>query len=277
MWQMIKNIVVWLIRQLLQSESTPKSQPVSAPNLAQPQSNTSPSFERQTLVKALDKDFGFHLIESDPKGNARPLNQAELTTLHQTVTLMGPVWSTPFQQKPIQFWLDRNPGGGHYGDGWLRIGDPLGDPSVLYRILIHEGTHASNEYRGWLYEREYCTRPGLDWRSLGNDRFSHPRQQGASMEPGDWETLPVDSRDVSVAPGEDLAEMVRYYVHSVRKERQFLWPLDQSKPGVMLWHTSPTRHVFVRDVFLKLPKGHTLYEALAPDLESKAKANLGLA
>ena len=111
-------------------------------------------------------------------------------------------------------------------------------------------------------------RPGLDWRQQGSD-WVHPRQQGRAPEPGNWETLPVDSRDVSVAPGEDLAEMVRYFVHSVRDERAYLWPLDQTKPPTYLWDTSPTRFIFVRDIFLALPDTHPWYRTLAPDVEAR--------
>lgn len=227
------------------------------------------------LLADLNNTLGFTVIENDPKGNSRPLSDAELQTLHDTVGAMGPQWYGPFRDKPINFWIDRNPGGGSYGDSWLRIGEPGNDVSVLYRILIHEGTHASNEYRGWPYENQWCMRPGLDWRKVG-DTWVHPRQQGQPFLPGEWESLPVDSRDVSTAPGEDLAETVRYFVHSVKGERQFLWPLDQSKPGVYLWDTSPTRFVFVRDVFLKLPPDHVWYKRLSPVLERYAAANLGL-
>jgi hypothetical protein len=220
-------------------------------------------------------DYGMRLIETDPKGNSRPLAPAEKHVLRTTMELLGPVWYAPFRDSPINFWIDRNPGGGHYGNGWLRVGDFNGDLSVLYRILLHEGTHASNEYRGWMYEHDWCTRPGLDWVRKG-DEFTHPRQQGRAMLPGDWETLPVDGRDVSTAPGEDLAEMVRYYVHSVKNERAYLWPLDQKKPPLYLWATSPTRHVFVRDVFLKLPPGHPLYRKLPREQEERAAKNLGL-
>jgi hypothetical protein len=231
--------------------------------------------ERGALVDHLHSTYGIKLIESDPKGNARPLSTAELLTLRQTLDLLGETWSAPFREKPIHFWIDRTPGGGHYGNQWLRIGEPHNDLSVLYRIFIHEGTHASNEYRGWLYENAWCFKNGLDWRKEG-DEWTHPRQQGKPLHSGDWETLPVDSRDVSTAPGEDLAEMVRYYVHSVREERAYLWPLDLSKPPTYLWETSPTRFVFVRDVFLRLPEDSPLYKRLSPALERRAAANLGL-
>jgi hypothetical protein len=219
-------------------------------------------------------DYGIRLIESDPKGNSRPLTPAERHVLRTTMALLGPAWYGAFRDSPINFWIDRNPGGGHYGNGWLRVGDFGGDLSALYRILLHEGTHASNEYRGWMYEHDWCTRPGLDWVRKGDD-YTHPRQQGRPLQPGAWETLPVDSRDVSTAPGEDLAEMVRYYVHSVKNERPYLWPLDQRQPALYLWATSPTRHVFVRDVFLKLSPGHALYRRLSPEQEARAAKNLG--
>lgn len=96
------------------------------------------------------------------------------------------------------------------------------------------------------------------------------------MQPGNWETLPVDSRDVSTAPGEDLAETVRYFVHSVKNERAYLWPLDLSRPATYLWDTSPTRFVFVRDVFLQLPSDHPWYKRLSPAIEQLAAQNLGL-
>lgn len=227
------------------------------------------------LVTDLLRTYGFRLVESDPKGNARPLTDGEIKTVRDTVGALGPEWYDPFRDRPISLWIDRNPGGGHYGNGWLRIGDPGGDLSILYRVLLHEGTHASNEYRGWLYEEAWCFKPGLDWRKQGDD-WVHPRQQGKTAEPGNWESLPVDSRDVSIAPGEDLAETVRYYVHSVRNEREFLWPLDRTRPALYLWDTSPTRFVFVRDVFLKLPPDSPLYKRLTPEQEKLAAANLGL-
>jgi hypothetical protein len=230
---------------------------------------------RGAALNTLRSAFGVHVIESDPKGNARPLDDAELSVLYETMQGMGAAWYGDFRAKPINFWIDKNPGGGGYSDSWIRIGDPMGDPSVLYRILIHEGTHASNEYRGWMYELEWCTRPGLDWRKVG-DQWTHPRIQGGQHQPGEWESLPTDTRDVSIAPGEDLAEMVRYYVHSVRGERAYLWPLDLSKPAVYLWDTSPTRHVFVRDIFLKLPPEHRWYKPLHPLLELHARRNLGI-
>lgn len=230
---------------------------------------------RATLVNILLSKYGLRLIETDPKGNARPLTDAELQTVQATAEALGPAWYGPFRTKPISLWVDRNPGGGHYGNGWLRIGDPKGDVSILYRILIHEGTHATNEYQGWPYELVWCTKPGLDWRKQG-ETWVHPRQQAKPKLPGEWESLPVDSRDVSTAPAEDLAEMVRYYVHSVRGERAYLWPLDQSKPPIYLWETSPTRFVYVRDVFLRLSPTHPLYKQLPPDLEARAARNLGL-
>jgi hypothetical protein len=79
---------------------------------------------------------------------------------------------------------------------------------------------------------------------------------------------------VSTTPAEDLAEMVRYYVHSVRDERTWLWPLDLSKPPVYLWDTSPTRFVYVRDHFLALPENHPWYKRLSPDAEDRAAVNL---
>ncbi len=237
--------------------------------------NHSPNFNHAAAVAELRTTFGLNLIESDPKGNSRPLSQDELETLRQTFTELGVNWYGLFAAKPINFWIDRNPGGGGFGDGWLRIGEPGGDLSVLYRILIHEVTHASNEYRGWPFETIWCSKPGLDWCKVG-ENWTHPRQQGSVMQTGNWETLPVDSRDVSTAPGEDLAETVRYYVHSVKDERAWLWPLDQNRPATYLWDTSPTRFVFVRDVFLKLSPASTLYKRLPPALEARAAANLGL-
>ncbi|NLX08887.1 MAG: hypothetical protein GXY36_04470 [Chloroflexi bacterium] len=228
---------------------------------------------QQPAVAALRSRYGVAVIEHDPKGNARPWRPHELALITETLDLLGPTFYRPFQQHPLQLWIDRNPGGGGFGNGWLRIGEPGDDPSILYRILLHESTHASNEYRGWPYENQFCTRPGLDWRKAG-DQWVHPRQQGQPPQPGDWETLPVDSRDVSVAPGEDLAESVRYYVHSVRNERAWLWPLDQSQPPLYLWDTSPTRFVYVRDYFLALPPDHPLYKRLPPDVEARAAANL---
>jgi hypothetical protein len=223
----------------------------------------------QTLLET----HGIRLIESDPKNNARPWRQPEIEMLMETLHLLGPAFYEPFRHDPIHTWIDRNPGGGSFGNGWLRIGDPGNDVSILYRILLHEGTHASNEYRGWPYETEFCTRPGLDWRKE-DDEWVHPRQQGKPHQPGEWETLPVDARDVSVAPGEDLAEMVRYYVHSVRDERAWLWPLDRKRPAIYLWDTSPTRFVYVRDHFLRLPDDHPWYKRLSPDQEARAAANL---
>ena len=147
---------------------------------------------------------------------------------------------------------------------------------MLYRIFLHEGTHASNEYRGWPYERHFCTLPGLDWRKEGG-QWVHPRQQGRPPESGEWETLPVTSRDVSVAPGEDLAETVRYYVHSVRGERAWLWPLDLSQPPLYLWDTSPTRFIYVRDYFLALPRDHPWYKRLDEATEARVGAILARA
>jgi hypothetical protein len=224
-------------------------------------------------IQRLAGAYGVRVIEDDPKGNARPWRQDELDLLDETVRLLGTAFYSPFLLDPLHIWLDRTPGGGSYGNKWLRIGEPGRDLSVLYRIFLHEGTHASNEYRGWPYENEFCTRPGLDWRRAGDD-WTHPRQQGRPLQPGPWETLPVDSRDVSTAPGEDLAEMVRYYVHSVRNERAWLWPLDLSKPPIYLWDTSPTRFVYVRDHFLALTEEHTWYKRLPPDIEQAAAVHL---
>ncbi|MHB8627910.1 MAG: hypothetical protein ACYDBJ_10850 [Aggregatilineales bacterium] len=234
-----------------------------------------PASAHTQLLAEMRDTFGLNVIETDPKGNARPLTDAELSTLHATAQALGETWYGLFRRQPIQLWIDRNPGGGGYANGWLRIGDQGGDVSAIYRIFIHEGTHASNEYRGWPYELQWCSKPGLDWRKVG-DTWTHPRQQGAAMQPGNWETLPVDSRDVSTAPGEDLAETVRYFVHSVKNERAYLWPLDQSRPPTYLWDTSPTRFVFVRDVFLQLPSGHPWYKRLSPEIEQRAVQNLGL-
>lgn len=232
-----------------------------------------PAITQPRAIADLRERFGLAIIEQDPKGNARPWRAEEIELVHETIRLLGPTFSTVFVTNPIHLWIDRNPGGGGYGSGWLRIGEPGHDLSVLYRILLHEATHASNELRGWPYERRYCTRPGLDWRQDG-DTWRHPRQQGEPPQPGDWETLPVDSRDVSTAPGEDLAEMVRYYVHSVRDEREYLWPLDQNLPATYLWDTSPTRFVFVRDYFLQLPDDHPWYRRLSSAQEARATANL---
>jgi hypothetical protein len=224
-------------------------------------------------VQRLADFYGIHLIESDPKGTVRPWRQEELNLLIETIHLLGPAFFASFKDNQLQMWIDRNPGGGHFGNGSLRIGEPGNDLSILYRVLLHEGTHASNEFRGWPYESAFCTKPGLDWRKDG-DNWVHPRQQGKTPQPGDWETLPVDTHDVSVAPGEDLAEMVRYYVHSVKDERAWLWPLDQSKPATYLWDTSPTRFVYIRDHFLQLPTDHPWYKQLSPVQEARAAANL---
>lgn len=240
-----------------------------------PPSTPGSSTEHTQVLAALRERYGIKLIESDPKGNARPWSRDEIAVLRETLELLGPTFSSPFAKAPISVWIDRKPGSGHYGNRWLRIGDPERDLSVLYRILLHEATHASNEYREWPYETEYCMRPGLDWRREG-EHWVHPRQQGRLPEPGDWETLPVTSRDVSTAPGEDLAEMVRYYVHSVRDERAWLWPLDPSLPALYLWDTSPTRFVYVRDHFLALPEHHPLYKRLDPETEARAAANLAV-
>ncbi len=237
-------------------------------------SGIAPDPARAHTVQTLLDAHGIRLVEQDDNGNARPWRSAELELLVETVRLLGPAFYDPFRRQPLHLWIDRNPGGGSYGDGWLRIGDPGNDTSILYRIFLHEGTHASNEYRSWPYENEFCTRPGLDWRKVG-DKWVHPRQQGAPHQPGNWETLPVDSRDVSVAPGEDLAETVRYFVHSVRDERAWLWPLDRSRPATYLWDTSPTRFVYVRDHFLALTEDHPWYRLLSPEDEQHAAANLG--
>lgn len=243
-----------------------------AARLLKPAESVSDTDHTQAVQTLLDT-YGIRLIETDPKGNARPWRQDELNLLVETLRLLGPTFYRPFLREPIHLWLDRNPGGGSYGDHWMRIGEPGRDVSILYRIFLHEGTHASNEYRGWPYENEFCIRPGLDWHKDG-DTWVHPRQQGKPPQPGQWETLPVDSRDVSTAPGEDLAEMVRYYVHSVKNERAWLWPLDLSKPPLYLWDTSPTRFVYVRDHFLALPTDHPWYKRLPPDVEARAAVHL---
>lgn len=225
------------------------------------------------LTRHIYETYGLEIVEHDPKGNARPWQRNEPTLLEDTLRLLGPTFYGPFSHHPIKLWIDRNPGGGSFGDGWLCIGEPQGDISILYRVFLHEATHASNEYRGWPYENRYCTRPGLDWQR-DNRVWRHPRQQGQPPAPGDWETLPVDSRDVSTAPGEDLAESVRYFVHSVKNERAWLWPLDLNRPATFLWDTSPTRFIYVRDHFLTLPPEHPWYRRLAPDLEERIAAHL---
>lgn len=225
-------------------------------------------------VARLEAAFGVRVVESDAKGNARPLRMAELSALLETLELLGPRFYGPFRDDPLHLWVDRSPGGGGYGNKWLRIGEPGSDETVLYRVFLHEGTHACNEYRGWPYESKWCTLPGLDWRKDGGGNWVHPRQQGRPPEPGAWETLPVTTQDVSTAPGEDLAETVRYFVHSVKDERAFLWPLDLSQPPLYLWDTSPTRFVLVRDHFLALPEGHPWRRPLEPGQEARAAANL---
>ncbi len=233
--------------------------------------------EHTRAVEHLRAAYGVQLVERDPKGNARPWRAEELALLDETLRLLGPTFYGPFLRgEPLHIWIDRAPGGGGYGNHWLRIGEPGGDLSVLYRVFLHEGTHASNEYRGWPYERQFCTLPGLDWRKVG-DTWAHPRQQGRPPEAGQWETLPVTSRDVSTAPGEDLAEAVRYYVHSVRGERVWLWPLDLSQPPLYLWNTSPTRFIYVRDYFLALPPDHPWYKRLDDATETHIGAILAQA
>ncbi len=212
--------------------------------------------------------YGIRLVEKDSHKNARPWHDDEIALLDETLYLLGSTFYGPFLTKPLNVWIDRLPGGGSYGHQWLQLGEPGHDLSILYRIFLHEATHASNEYRGWPYETKYCMRPGLDWRREGN-RWIHPRQQGSPPEPGNWETLPVQTRDVSTAPGEDLAETVRYFVHSVRNERAWLWPLDLSEPPLYLWDTSPTRFIFVRDCFLRLPPDHIWYRRLADEVEAR--------
>lgn len=229
----------------------------------------------QQAVTALHDEYGITLIERDDKGNARPWRANEIAMLSETLQLLGPRFYGSFKNRPLQLWIDRSPGGGHYGNHSMRIGEPGDDISILYRIFLHEGTHASNEYRGWPYEKVFCTRPGLDWRKEG-EQWIHPRQQGREPEPGEWETLPVTSRDVSVAPGEDLAETVRYFVHSVRNERAWLWPLDQNLPALYLWDTSPTRFIYVRDHFLALPDDHPWYKRLDPETEDRVAENLAV-
>ena len=233
--------------------------------------------DRTHAIARLEGEFGVRVAESHPKGGARRLRVAELALLAETLALLGPRFYGPFHADPIRLWVDPNPGGGGYGHKALRIGEPGADLSQLYRVFLHEATHASNEYRGWPYERTWCTLPGLDWRE-GAGGWTHPRQQGRPVQPGAWETLPVSARDVSTAPGEDLAEAVRYYVHSVKDERAYLWPLDLRQPPLYLWDTSPTRFVLVRDHFLGLPERHPWYRRLTPEQEARAAANLsGLA
>jgi hypothetical protein len=227
-------------------------------------------FDRARTLATLAETYGLQVVDHDAQGNARPPTESELSTLQATVRDMGLEWYGPFRNRPLRIWLDPGHGGGGYSGGTLRIGDTRGDVSLLYRILIHEGTHASNEYRGWPYENEWCFKPGFDWQKVGDNKWTHPRQQGTAMQQGDWETLPVDSRDVSTSPAEDLAEMVRYFVHSVKNERAYLWPLDQSKPATYLWASSPTRYVFVRDIFLRLSPNHPWYKRLSPEQEDLA-------
>src|SRR5512140_1664144 len=85
-------------------------------------------------LSALRATFGITVVESDPKGNSRPLQPDELAILYETVQSLGPTWYGKFPAKPVNFWIDKNPGGGGYNDSWLRIGEPGADPSVLYRI-----------------------------------------------------------------------------------------------------------------------------------------------
>ena len=95
----------------------------------------------------------------------------------------------------------------------------------LSSIAFCSTTHASNEYRGWPYENEFCTCPGLDWRKKG-DTWTHPRSRGAAGAcPGDPAGRP---RDVSTALGEDLAESVRY-CPLVRDERAWRPPTKASR------------------------------------------------
>lgn len=230
--------------------------------------------ERSAAAAAhLASAYGVRAVGVDVQPTARPWRADELALLDKTLKLLGPRFYGPFHDHPLHVWLDSTQGAGGFGHGWLRIGDPGGDESVLYRIFLHEATHASNEYRDWPYEKQFCTRPGLDWRMVDGE-WRHPRQQGRLQRPGPWETLPVDSRDVSTNPGEDLAEMVRYFVHSVRDERQWLWPLDQSQPATYLWDTSPTRFVFVRDYFLGLSADHPWYRRLDEDVEARVRSAL---
>ncbi len=236
--------------------------------------SAAPTFDRTKAIASLADSYGIEIIERDMQGQARPPTETELAALLTTARDLGLQWYGPFRDKRLRLCIDRAPGGGSYADGILRIGDPRGDVSALYRIFIHEGTHASNEYRGWPYESQWCTKPGLDWRKVGENTWVHPRQQGSATQPGDWETLPVDARDVSTSPAEDLAEMVRYFVHSVKNERAYLWPLDLSKPATYLWTTSPTRFVFVRDVFLQLSSTHPWYCRLSPEQEQLAVQHL---
>jgi hypothetical protein len=229
--------------------------------------------ERAALAARLERHYGVHAVEADVQPDARPWRDDELALLDDTLDLLGPRFYGPFLAHPLRVWLDRSHGEGGFGHGWLRIGDPGADTSVLYRVFLHEATHASNEYRDWPYEKQFCTRPGLDWRLIDGE-WRHPRQQGRLPRPGPWETLPVDSRDVSTNPGEDLAEMVRYFVHSVRDERAWLWPLDQTMPATYLWETSPTRFIFVRDYFLALGADHPWYRRLDDAVEERVRRDL---
>jgi hypothetical protein len=257
-----QEIVQWLLKQLAPPQTPSTGMPGPA------------SVERAATISALAELYSIEIIERESQGKARPPTDAELTTILTTVRDLGQAWYGPFRNRRLRIWIDQQPGGGSYGNGFLRIGDPGGDLSLLYRILMHEGTHASNEYRDWPYENEWCTKPGFDWKKVGDSQWVHPRQQGTQMQAGDWETLPVDARDVSVSPAEDLAEMVRYFVHSVKEERAYLWPLDLSQPPTYLWTTSPTRFVFVRDIFLELPPTHAWYRRLPPEQEQLALSNL---
>lgn len=261
------TVLLQIVQKLLESLGVVQKAPPGSPLSV-------PATDRDKMIATLAQTYGIQIIPPDGRPNIRPPTDAELNVLITTARDLGMEWYGPFRSKPLSIYIDKTPGGGSYGNGILRFGDPGSDLSLLYRIFIHEGTHASNEYRHWPYETQWCTKPGFDWTKVGDNKWTHPRQQGTQMQEGNWETLPVDSRDVSTTPAEDLAEMVRYFVHSVKDERLWLWPLDQSKPATYLWTTSPTRFVFVRDIFLKLPPTHPWYRQLSPEQEQLAASHL---
>ena len=56
--------------------------------LAEPES----SGEHSRAVDVLKSTYGLRLIETDPKGNARPWRSSELSMLQETLRLLGPAF-----------------------------------------------------------------------------------------------------------------------------------------------------------------------------------------
>jgi hypothetical protein len=171
---------------------------------------------------------------------------AVLEKVHDTAALLGPEWYGVFVQQPIRLTTERD------ASGEVLVINPLN----VRRSFITEGTRLVNQRRGNFYQNNWCTKPGFDWR-FEDGEWLHPAARGES---GNWEMLPVPFTN----PADDLAEMVMFYVDLV--ERNFA--------AKRLSVTAPTRFVFVRDAFLRLPVDHVWYANLTPQAEQQAAENL---